>query len=139
MKVEKNDVNHVIEKAGLTAVTTGIVASQMFPNGQYVLPSWMSSAETKIPLPIVACGIGALNSLVVDGLHLTVNKGIPLPKKASELTTFGMSVGASALSMYLLLKMSDVNIGLMNSAITGALGEVAGGVGFYYLKENKYL
>ena len=140
VKQNKNDVNHVLEKAGLTAVTTGLVASQIFPDASYVLPEMLSSESlSSIPLPIVAGGIGALNSALCDGLHLTLNKGIPLPKKAQEYTTFAMSVGTSALTMYLLLRMGNINVGLVNSALIGSIGEVVGGAGFYYLKENKFL
>ena len=140
MKVEKNDVNHLIEKALLTGATTGILSAQVFPSANYVLPPSLSGgAIVEIPLVAVATGIGALNSVVCDALHLSVNKGIPLPKKAKDMTTFASSVGASALSMYLLLRLGGVEIGLVNSAIAGAVGEVAGGLAFYYLKENKYL
>ena len=71
----------------------------------------------KSPFLLVAGGIGALNSVVVDALHLGINKGIPLPKKAKDLTTFGVSVGVSALSMYCLLRLGNVDIGVVNYGI----------------------
>ena len=136
MSVEKNDVNHMIEKAAISGVATGIVASQMFPGAQYVLPF---GAPRQIPFVVVAGGIGALNSMVCDGLHLGIQKGVPLPQKAADLTTFGASVAASAISMYCLLRLGSVDIGIMNSALTGVIGEVAGGLSFYYLKDKNYL
>ena len=139
MSVEKNDVNHMIEKSVLTGITTGIVASQMFPGAQYVLPPMLSSEPRQIPFVVVAGGIGALNSMVCDGLHLGIQKGVPLPQNAADLTTFGASIASSAVTMYLLLRLGSVDIGFMNSALTGAIGEVAGGLGFYYLKDNNYL
>ena len=87
MKV-KNDVNHVIEKAVLTGVVTGVGAGQLFPGAQYTLPQFLSSTNTTIPFPIVCGAIGALNSGVIDGLHLGVNKGIPLPQKVKDFNHF---------------------------------------------------
>ena len=139
MSVEKNDVNHVLEKAVITGVATGIMASQMFPGAQYVLPQFISPEPRQIPFVVVAGGVGALNSMVCDGLHLGIQKGVPLPQKASDLTVFGASVATSAISMYCLLRLGNVDIGVINSALTGAVGEVAGGLGFYYLKDKNYL
>lgn len=138
MKV-KNDVNHVIEKAVLTGVITGVGGNLMFPGAQYTLPALISAENTQIPFPLVCGAIGALNSGVIDGLHLGVNKGIPLPQKAKDLTTFTVGAGVSALSMYGLLLLGNVNIGITNSALLGIAGEVAGGLAFYFLKEKQYL
>lgn len=139
MAIKKSNANHMLEKAAITGVTTGIMASQMFPGAQYVLPALISSQPTEVPFVAIATGIGALNSVVCDAMHLGIQQGVPLPKKAADLTTFGASVASSAITMYLLLRLGSVNIGLVNSAITGAVGEVAGGLSFYYLKENQYL
>ena len=139
MSVEKTNANHMLEKAAITGVTTGILASQMFPGAQYVLPQFISAEPKQVPFLAIATSIGALNSIVCDAMHLGIQKGIPLPKKAADLTSFGASVASSAITMYLLLRMGNVDIGLINSAIAGSVGEVAGGLSFFYLKENKYL
>ena len=139
MTVEKNDVNHVLEKSVITGITTGIMASQMFPGAPYVLPQFLSPQAREVPFSLVATGIGAANSMVCDLLHLSIKKGVPLPQKAAELSTFGASIAASAVTMYCLLRLGNANIGIVNSAITGAVGETVGGLGFYYLKQKNYL
>ena len=136
----KQNISHMLEKAGITGLATSAISIGLIgASVSYQIPG----SNMRIPLPILTAALGAANSFATDGIHLLLNKTIPLGKKTADRYAFFINAGVSGATFFALLYLigSDIpyQYNPLNAFLTGSLGEMAGSAGYEYLLNNLYI
>ena len=137
----KNNISHMLEKSGICGVATIGVGIGFLGFGQstWILPI----VNIDVPVEFLTLTIGALNSVVTDGIHTFLHKAIPLGKKTADRTALITNSVVSGLSFFALLHLGGSNVPyqytLMRAFATGALGELVDTSGYEYLVNNLYI
>ena len=134
----KNDISHMLEKAGFcggAAVLCGI------PFFGLMQSSWqIPYTNTTIPLEILTFSLGTANSFVADGVHQFFNQVVPLGKKTADKASLLTNAAVAGASFYALLHLGGMNVprqvGLLSSFCIGAGAEVIGSGTYEYLQNN---
>lgn len=135
----KQDIQHMLEKAGITGVTSAAIGVGLLgTNNYYQIPG----TNTTVPLPLITCVVGMANSFVTDGIHTLINEHVPLGKKTKDRASLGINAAVSGLSFFVLLHLAGSDVpyqyNMINAFLTGALGEVSGSASYEYLVDNLY-
>jgi hypothetical protein len=130
----------MLEKAGfcgITALISGIPWLGLGSAG-WVVP--MTSLT--IPVEFLTFGMGTANSFIADGVHMFLNKGVPLGKKTADRTALISNAVVAGLSMFTILHLAGANVpqqvGFFPSFIIGSVSEVVGSASYEYLANNLY-
>ena len=135
----KNNVSHMLEKAGFTGLATMGMGCVFFGfnKARWLLPGTVS---TTIPLEFLTFGVGLANSFVADGIHLFLHKATPLGKKTSDRISLVSNAVISGVSFFGLLHLAGMNVPYQFTPIrafaTGAVGELAGTASYEYLANS---
>ena len=82
----------------------------------------------ELPIWSICGGVGAVASLVSDGIHTLMEENIPVNKKIDHqlavATGIGITTGAFALTLYSLNPSSIQEMGLLKIGLMGALSEI---------------
>ena len=128
-----------VEKAGINGVIAGVASAGYFGLKAQVAGLIKNQA---IPLYVLAGGIGALGSLVGDGVHILMKDTIPVSKKFNDQASVITSLGINGVLFGAMLYCYQPNIlndfGTIQAFCMGAGAEVAGSALYTYLKENGY-
>ena len=137
----KNNISHMLEKSGLTGLVTMGVGCGFFGCGE---SRWMiPGTSTTVPLEVLTFTVGVANSFVADGIHMFLNKAIPLGKKTADKTALITNAVIAGVSFFGLLHLTGYEVPYqftpIRAFVTGALGEVGGTAGYEYLLNNMYI
>jgi hypothetical protein len=136
----KNNISHMLEKAGLCGVATGFMGASFFGIDAYYAPPLLGM---RVPLLLFTIPLGAANSFIADGIHTFVNQHIPLGKKTADKTAFITNAVVSGGSLVALMSIIDPNLmksfSLLNAFLTGSVGEIVGSATYEYLLNNMYI
>ena len=137
----KNNISHMLEKAGLTGLATLGMGCVFFGCGE---TSWLiPGTNTTIPVECLTFGVGTINSFIADGIHTFLNKATPLGKKTSDRISLASNAIISGVSFFALLHLAGTNVPYQFTPIrafaTGAVGELAGSASYEYLVNNLYI
>lgn len=137
----KNNISHMLEKAGICGVATMGIGIGFLGLGQ---TSWLiPGTATSVPVEFLTLGVGAVNSVVADGIHKFVNEHIPLGKKTSDKVSFFTNAAISGASFFALLHLAGSNVPyqytFLRAFATGGLGEIVGSASYEYLVNNLYI
>ena len=78
----KNNISHMLEKAGLCGVSALLVGSCFLGFGK---TKWeMPYTGLQIPVEFFTFGIGTANSFATDAISLFFHEAVPLGKKSSD-------------------------------------------------------
>ena len=137
----KNNISHMLEKAGLTGLATMGIGCAFFGCGQ---ATWLvPGTNTSVPIELLTFSVGTLNSFVADGIHTFLNKATPLGKKTSDRISLVSNAVISGVSFFGLLHLAGYDVPYQYTPLrafaTGAVGELAGSAGYEYLVNNLYI
>ena len=115
----------VLTKLGIHSLLSGGGSIIFFPMRSVIDIRMFNKT---IPLWSFCAGIGALTSLITDGIHLVLQKEIHLSKKAEDEASLILGAGSSALILYSVMNALDYEIGstfgMYNAFILGAGAEI---------------
>lgn len=137
----KNNISHMLEKAGICGAATMGIGMGFLGFGQ---TRWsVPGTSMIIPVEFLTLTVGAINSVVADGIHTFINKHIPLGKKTSDKVSFFTNAAIAGGSFFALLHLAGSNVPyqytFLRAFATGALGEVVGAASYEYLVNNLYI
>ena len=135
----KSSMSHMLEKAGLCGLATGVFGTYFFGldamyNFQYM--------NLSVPLLAITLPLGFANSFIADGVHSFIHQHIPLGKKTQDKTAFitnAVIAGTTFTALMALSTNMSSAFGMGGGFIAGAFSEVVGSATYEYLVNNLYI
>ena len=136
-----SSVSHFLTKSLISGATMS-VASVMAVGRKAYFTGTLFNTYYELPLWGISGVVGAVTSVVADGLHTLMEENIPLNKKITHelalASGIGLSTGAFCLTLYALNPSSVTEMGLVKLGLMGALSEVVSSYAINAIYPDEY-